>query len=170
MRRNIAIFTLLISTLFSAWLYWGSDYKERQLLKTYEWQSKLTTYIEQKQLADFGPLRKVDVTSNVKYLPNNSYIRLSVIRLYAVNDQPETTVSISETGTWELSDDYLLLSPTEFKDMSSNTSKEFTPEQLGVITQFFKMDAQQSRRVDIVDNKTILLTGLNHDSILLYAR
>ncbi len=67
-----------------------------------------------------------------------------------------------------MSANYLLVSPTEFKDVSSAQSKDFTQEQLDLITQLFKMDSEQSRRVDIVNDKTLLLTSLNHGSTVLF--
>ncbi|KUJ00250.1 transmembrane regulatory protein ToxS [Vibrio sp. MEBiC08052] len=169
MNQRIATITLLASIVLSAWLYWGSDLKLKQLLTSSEWQSKVVTLIESKnEVASVGPLRRVDVLSNVKYLPNKTYIRVSVIQLYANGKEPESKIDISETGTWELSENYLLISPTEFKDVSSSESKDFTPKQLNLIKQFFKMDAQQSRRVDVIDSKTLLLTSLNHDSTILF--
>ncbi|MDW6003436.1 regulatory protein ToxS [Vibrio mangrovi] len=167
--QRIAVMTLLASIVFSAWLYWGSDLKLKQLLTSREWQSKVVTLIESKnEVSSVGPLRRVDVMSNVKYLPNETYIRVSVILLYAGGKEPESTIDISETGSWELSENYLLITPTAFKDISSNESKDFTPDQLNLIKQFFKMDAQQSRRVDVINSKTLLLTSLNHDSTTLF--
>ncbi|MGL6055649.1 MAG: regulatory protein ToxS, partial [Vibrio metschnikovii] len=77
-------------------------------------------------------------------------------------------INISESGEWSISDNYLLVSPTEFKDISSSYSKDFTPKQLQLITQLFKMDAQQSRRIDIINKKTLLLTSLSHGSTVLF--
>lgn len=172
MNRKIAVFLLLISIGFSLWLYLGSNVKLKQLVMSREWQSRMVTLIERKdEELSITPLKKVEVTSNVKYLPNATYIRVSVIKLYAgeFSKEPETTIDISETGSWSLSENYLLISPDQFKDISAKQSKDFTPEQLDIVTQFFKMDAQQSRRIDIVNDRTLLLTSLNHDSTLLYS-
>lgn len=170
MTRKFASILLLISVAFSAWFYWGSDIKLEQVLSSREWQSKMVTLIESKQQSQsVGPLRRVDVSSNVKYLPNGTYLRVSVVKLYAVDKTvPENVINISESGNWEVSDNYLLVSPTEFKDVSSAQSKDFTQEQRDLITQLFKMDSEQSRRVDIVNNKTLLLTSLNHGSTVLF--
>ncbi|KGY13461.1 membrane protein [Vibrio tubiashii] len=170
MKQKIAAGLLVISAIFSAWLYWGSDLKVEQVLTSKEWQSKMITVItaplHEKAV---GSLSKVVATSNVKYLPNNSYIRVSTVRLYPFNAENESVISISETGEWDISDNYLLISPTEFKDISSAQSKDFTEDQLNLITQVFKMDAQQSRRIDIVNEKTLLLTSLSHGSTVLFS-
>ncbi|CAM3575557.1 Transmembrane regulatory protein ToxS [Vibrio aerogenes CECT 7868] len=166
---KVAAMILLVSSIFSIWLYWGSDLKLKQLLISREWQSKIVRLIEHaNKESAVGPLRRVDVTSNVKYLPNGTYIRVSVVQLYANKSQPESTIDISESGEWKLSENYLLLSPTEFKDVSDSQSKDFTPEQLNLIKQFFKMDAQQSKRIDVINKNTLLLANLNHDSTILF--
>ena len=170
MNQKLAVGLLVLSAIFSSWLYWGSDLKVEQALTSKEWQSKMVTLItEPLQDDSVGPLRKVDVTSNVKYLKSGTYIRVATVRLYANDAENENIISISETGEWEISDNYLLVSPTEFKDISSAQSKDFTEEQLKLITQIFKMDAQQSRRIDIVNENTLLLTSLNHGSTVLFS-
>ncbi|MCG9726021.1 regulatory protein ToxS [Vibrio brasiliensis] len=169
MNQKIAAGLLIVSALFSGWLYWGSDLKVEQVLTSNEWQSEMVTVIaEPIQEESVGPLRKVNVVSNVKYLPNNTYIRVATVRLYGNDADNESIINISETGSWDISDNYLLVSPTEFKDVSSAQSKDFTAEQLDLITQLFKMDAQQSRRIDIVNTKTLLLTSLSHGSTVLF--
>ncbi|EGA63527.1 regulatory protein ToxS [Vibrio brasiliensis] len=169
MNQKIAAGLLIVSALFSGWLYWGSDLKVEQVLTSNEWQSEMVTVIADSiQEESVGPLRKVNVVSNVKYLPNNTYIRVATVRLYGNDADNESIINISETGSWDISDNYLLVSPTEFKDVSSAQSKDFTAEQLDLITQLFKMDAQQSRRIDIVNTKTLLLTSLSHGSTVLF--
>ncbi|MDE1314556.1 regulatory protein ToxS [Vibrio aestuarianus] len=169
MNQKIATIILVVSAIFSAWIYWGSDIKTEQTLTSQEWQSKMTTVIRPSVRSDsVSTLRRVDVTSNVKYLPNGSYIRMSNILLFATGSESESRISISETGEWDVSGSYLLISPSEFKDITSTQSKDFTPEQLELITQFFKMDAQQSRRIDVVNEKTLLLTSLSHGSTVLF--
>lgn len=169
MNQKIAAGLLILSAVFSGWLYWGSDLKVEQVLTSNEWQSKMVTVIAAKIPDDsVGPLRKANVVSNVKYLPNNTYIRVATVRLYGNDTENESIINISETGTWDISDNYLLVSPTEFKDVSSAQSQDFTEDQLSLITQLFKMDAQQSRRIDIVNDKTLLLTSLSHGSTVLF--
>lgn len=171
MNPKIATGLLVISALFSSWLYWGSDLKVEQVLTSKEWQSSMVTELVHILPEDsVGPLRKANVISNVKYLPNGTYIRVSTIRLFATGAAAnESIINISETGKWEVSDNYLLISPTDFQDVSSAQSKEFTSEQLTLITQIFKLDSEQSRRIDIVNQKTLLLTSLSHGSTVLFS-
>lgn len=170
MIRQIAVVMSIVSVAFSSWLYWGSDLKIEQEISSREWQSKTVTVIENTTTHQaIGSLRRVDISSNVKYLPNGTYVRISNVVLYANNDNPQSIMNISETGKWDVSDNYLLVSPTKFRNVSQSQSQEFTQEELELVTQLFKMEAQQSRRVDIVNNKTLLLTSLNHGSTVLFS-
>ncbi|MGR5133112.1 regulatory protein ToxS [Vibrio alfacsensis] len=169
MKIKVASAVLAVSVLFSSWLYWGSDLKVEQVLTANEWQSNMVTLIKDTTSdSTMGPLRRVNVESNVKYLPNGDYIRVANIKLFAQDSTSESTINISERGRWEISDNYLLVTPSEFKDISSSQSKDFSDDQLHLITQIFKLDAEQSRRIDIVDEKTLLLTSLNHGSTVLF--
>ncbi|MGR5236554.1 regulatory protein ToxS [Vibrio alfacsensis] len=169
MKTKMASAVLAVSILFSGWLYWGSDLKVEQVLTANEWQSNMVTLIKDTTTdSTIGPLRRVNVESNVKYLPNGDYIRVANIKLFAQDSTAESTVNISERGRWEISDNYLLVTPSEFKDISSSQSKDFSDNQLNLITQIFKLDAEQSRRIDVVNEKTLLLTSLNHGSTVLF--
>ncbi len=170
MMRRVAVVMGLASIAFSSWLYWGSDIKLTQELSSREWQSKTITMIENNTSHQpIGPLRRVNISSNVKYLPNGTYLRSSKVILFANANNAENIMNISETGNWDISDNYLLISPTQFKNISQSQNKDFTEDELELVTQFFKMDAQQSRRIDIVNKKTLLLTSLNHGSTVLFS-
>ncbi len=169
MKIKFASTVFAVSILCSGWLYWGDNLKIEQVLTANEWQSEMVTLIVDKLPNEaIGPLRRVNVVSNVKYLPNDEYIRISNIKLFAQGSKAESKIVISERGNWEVSDNYLLVSPSEFKDISSAQSKNFSTEQLNLITQIFRVDSEQSRRIDMVNEKALLLTSLNHGSTVLY--
>ncbi|NOH99250.1 regulatory protein ToxS [Vibrio sp. 99-70-13A1] len=170
MKLKVSLLILAASAILSSWLYWGSDAKVEQLLTSREWQSKMVTLLTEVVQEDaIGPLRRVELQSNAKYLPNGTYIRISVVHLFVEESETPNIINISETGQWDINDNYLLISPTDFKDVTSAQSKDFTQDQLNLITQVIKMDAQQSRRIDIVNQKTLLLTSLNHGSTVLFS-
>jgi transmembrane regulatory protein ToxS len=168
-----ALAVLTLSALFSLWLYLGSDIKLEKELSSREWQSTMIHYIspeiQVKENNPIGILSKIDVTSNVKYLPNDTYLRVSRITMYERENKVSSVMNITEQGEWELSDNYLLINPKEFKETSTNNSVEFTAEQLNLVKKLFIMDAEQSRRVDVINPKAILLTSLNHGSRILSA-
>jgi transmembrane regulatory protein ToxS len=171
MKMKYAAILLAISTALSAWLYWGSDLKLEQVLTSNEWQSNMVGIIAARHYpdTDIGPLSRLEMSANVKYLPGGEYIRESSMRLFGDDPETHTLIKISEMGTWTISDNYLLISPREFKDTATAQSDEFTYEQLAMIKQFLKMEAQQSRRIDIVNEKTLLLTSLNQGSSILFS-
>lgn len=175
MNSKLPIVILVLSALFSAWLYWGSDAKMERVLTSREWQTRMVTRIYAEPASDMahdeeiGPLRKATIESNVKYLPNGSYLRVSRINLFSKSAEASSIINVSESGDWEMSDNYLLIEPHEFKEISSNQRQDFTEKQLRVITQIFKMDAQQSRRVEIVNEKALLMTSLDHGSAVFYS-
>ncbi|MDR9830841.1 regulatory protein ToxS [Vibrio sp. FNV 38] len=171
MKLKHATMILVISVLFSSWLYWSKDQKLEQILTAKEWQSHAVSLISQ-DLDDnaWGPLERAEMTANVKYLPNGNYIRVSKVHFFShLDDQQEVTMNISELGYWDISDNYLIISPTEFKNMTSPHITDFTEEQLEILTQVFKMNAQQSRRIDVVNEKSLLLTSLGHGSTVLFS-
>ena len=163
-----AFILLGVSIIFSLWLYNYSDYKQAQLLMPREWQSNTISRIKPTELEELGMLRKVEQTSHVVYLPNNTYSRVTLMKLYSDENQP-LTLHISESGNWDISGSYLQTDPKEFKDITSGQNKDFKPNDLNLIKQVFRMDAQQSRRVDILNQKSILLTGLTYGSTILYS-
>ncbi len=91
--RHIAMGILLLSLLLSSWLYWGSDFKLEQVLTSREWQSKMVSLIKtNSNRPAMGPLSRVDVTSNVKYLPNGTYLRVSIVKLFSDDNSAERSL------------------------------------------------------------------------------
>ncbi|GFK37149.1 Transmembrane regulatory protein ToxS [Vibrio cholerae] len=91
--RHIAMGILLLSLLLSSWLYWGSDFKLEQVLTSREWQSKMVSLIKtNSNRPAMGPLSRVDVTSNVKYLPNGTYLRVSIVKLFSDDNSAESAL------------------------------------------------------------------------------
>ncbi|MDD9195626.1 regulatory protein ToxS [Aliivibrio sp. S3MY1] len=169
-KRFFPIALLLISMLGSGWFYWESDSKVEQLLTSKEWQSMSTVRIDT-DYDDMGPLKRADIKSNVVYLPNKTYSKSSTLTLFSgisENVHP-LTINVMETGNWDYSGDYLLIDPTEFKDVTANDNKDFSGSQKKLIMRVFRMDAQQSKRVDVVNDKTLLLTSLNYGSGILFS-
>ncbi|GAM61249.1 transmembrane regulatory protein toxS [Vibrio ishigakensis] len=124
MNQKTATVILVLSAIFSGWLYWGSDVKIEQILTSREWQTNMNTFIVSDQADDaIGPLSKVHITSNVKYLPNGDYLRESRMQLFNENKEVSLTMSISETGRWELSDNYLLIDLKSLKTLQPPTLK-----------------------------------------------
>lgn len=171
MKIKYALVLLALSTLFSGWLYWNNHTELENILSSREWSSNIVAVVAANEHTDsnLGPLSRLEQVSHVRYLPNGEYIRESTLRLFGSDANNLTIYKVSEKGDWLMSDNYLLITPKTFQDAQSAQSNEFTQSQLALIKQFLRLDAQQSRRVDVVDDKTLLLTNLNQASTLLYS-
>ncbi|MGL6260993.1 regulatory protein ToxS [Vibrio sp. WXL103] len=170
MKQIHATLLLILSLALSAWLVTSGDNKIEKLLTSKEWQSHSVSLIsEDFDLQSYGPLARAEMTANVKYLPNGGYIRAATVRLFSHSDDSVVVMNITESGFWDISDNYLLISPTEFKNVTTPNVTDFTEQQLEILKQIFKMNAQASRRIDIVNEKSLLLTSLNHGSTVLFS-
>ena len=159
---------LLSSIILCLWVYFSTDYKQQQLLMSREWQSTTISKIVSLPQYSLQKLRKVKQSSNMVFLPNHTYSRITLLELYSDNSQP-LAIHISESGRWDVSGGYLLTEPLEFKDITSGLNHDFDSNQLNIIRDMFRMNAQESRRIDIINENTLLLTSLTHGSKVLFS-
>ncbi len=115
-------------------------------------------------------LDKASISSTVKYLPNQTYIKNSTLVFTSKDIEKPVEIVISESGNWELSDHYLIIDASEFKDISTTPITQITPEQVEKLKTLFKINAQQSRKIDVVNDRTLLLTSLAHGSTVLFSQ
>ncbi len=171
MRNKIVLFAVIVSLLGSVWIYWQSSNIVEKTLTSREWNSTIISLLspatEEELTQQVGLLYKVKITSNVKYLPNKKYNRVSRVELYDKDNHMTSHMSLSESGHWEISDNYLLINPIEFKNISAPNGLN---EALKIVERFMIIDAQQSRKIDIVNKKAILLTSLSQGSRLLFSQ
>ncbi|PWI34406.1 hypothetical protein DI392_04655 [Vibrio albus] len=169
--KRFAYLLLSISVIFSSWLYWGTDVKTKQVLTSREWYTN-TVFITSEQAAKTIPeldlINKIHGRDTIKYLPNGTYIKASVMNFYDEENVMLMELELSESGNWELSDNYLLIQPTEVVDTNpKRANRVFTDKQLSMIKELYMLDAQESKRIDIINKHSILLTSLDHGSIIL---
>lgn len=168
-KTTILPFIVLIITVISVWLYWHGDSKLQQQLVSREWQSNTVAHMnmwEQKVAA----VDKVSIHSTVKYLPNNTYLKNSTLTFTGDKLATPVEIIISESGNWVLSDNYLVVTPGLFKDVSTKPLVDLTSEEVEELKALFKIASQQSRRIDIINDKTMMLTGLDNASKLLFSQ
>ncbi|MCD9551043.1 hypothetical protein GLP31_00940 [Photobacterium carnosum] len=162
-------FLILISSIvLCSWVYFSTDYKQQQLLMSREWQSTTISQIESLPQDSLQVLRKVKQSSNMVFLPNHTYSRITILELHSDEPQP-LMIHISESGRWDVSGGYLLTEPLEFKDITSGSNHNFDSKQLKIIRDIFRMNAQESRRIDTINEQTLLLTSLTHGSKVLFS-
>ncbi|WP_038150128.1 regulatory protein ToxS [Vibrio litoralis] len=168
MKKTISIIALVVA-LIGSWNYWQGDIKLKQKLTSKEWQSTTIAYMnfwDQK----IQHLDKASISSTVKYLPNQTYIKNSTLVFTSKDIEKPVEIVISESGNWELSDHYLIIDASEFKDISTTPITQITPEQVEKLKTLFKINAQQSRKIDVVNDRTLLLTSLAHGSTVLFSQ
>ncbi|HCH01679.1 MAG TPA: hypothetical protein DEV85_07295 [Vibrio sp.] len=168
MKKTISIIALVVA-LIGSWNYWQGDIKLKQGLTSREWQSTTIAYMnfwDQK----IQHLDKASISSTVKYLPNQTYIKNSTLIFTSKDIEKPVEIIISESGNWELSDHYLIVDASEFKDISTTPITQITPEQVEKLKTLFKINAQQSRKIDVVNDRTLLLTSLAHGSTVLFSQ
>lgn len=168
MKKTIAIIALTLSIGLS-FAYQYSDLKLTRILKSREWQSYVLvdTQAWSDQLKN---LKQVEIRSNWKYLPNQTYLKGSNLTLFYKSDHEPVEIHIMETGNWELSDSYLLLEPTDFQDVTANPDLTVNFLNTEQIKQLFRVTSQQSRRLDVLNSNTLILTNLGQTSTLLFSR
>lgn len=168
MKKTISIIALAVA-LIGSWNYWQGDIKLKQELTSREWQSTTIAYMnfwDQK----IQHLDKASISSTVKYLPNQTYIKNSTLIFTSKDIEKPVEIVISESGNWELSDHYLIVDASEFKDISTTPITQITPAQVEKLKTLFKINAQQSRKIDVINNRTLLLTSLANGSTILFSQ
>ncbi len=168
LRRYWPLLILILSIVICSWVYFSTDYKQQQLLMSREWQSTTISQIESLPQDSLQELRKVKQSSNMVFLPNHTYSRITILELHSDKPQP-LTIHISESGRWDVSGGYLLTEPLEFKDITSGSNHDFDSKQLNIIKDIFRMNAQESRHIDVINEYTLLLTSLTHGSKVLFS-
>jgi transmembrane regulatory protein ToxS len=163
---------VILSLIFSGWIYYGSDYKLSQLLMSKEWQITLNTRISpnQHELASLGMVSYIDQTSHMVYLPNHTYSRVTQLKIYTREvNTPPVNLQISESGNWNLSGHYLITQPIEFKDITSGVNTDVKSLHLEVMKNIFELSAEQSQHVTVLNSNALLLSSLTYGSTVLYS-
>lgn len=169
--KKLAYLLLGISVVFSSWLYWGTDVKMKQVLTSREWYSNtvfITSGKAAKTIPELDLIKKIQGRDTIKYLPNGTYIKASLMNFYDADNTMLMEMELSESGAWELSDNYLLVQPTAVVDTNPKRANQvFTDQQINMIKELYMLDAQESKRIDIINKNSLLLTSLDHGSIIL---
>lgn len=167
MKKILPIIALVLSISLS-FLYQTSDTKINHMLKSREWQSNVVSDVDAWN-EGLKHLLRVEIRSTWKFLNTNTYLKGSNLTLFYKHGHQPVQLHILENGTWKLSDSYLLLTPNEFKDVTVNLDKSASPEVIQLVKDIYRSTSQQSRRVDVVNKNTIIITSLGQSSTVLYS-
>lgn len=168
MKLILTICALVVS-LIGSWIFWHGDFKLQHQLTSKEWKSTSMAYMNlwDKEVSD---LDKAVINSTVKYLPNHTYIKNSTLIFSSPDFEKPVEINIAESGNWDLSDHYLLVGPLEFKDITTTPITQISKTQIEELKTLFKVNSQQSRKIDVIDKNTLLLTNLGHGSTVLFSQ
>ncbi|MEZ8143944.1 transcriptional regulator [Enterovibrio norvegicus FF-454] len=159
---------LLLSIVGSGWVYLGEDFRIGNLLLTKHWNSKTINYIEESAYRDVTGLTTTEQHSNMVFLPDNTYSRDTQIILKNETENIQIVMSVSESGEWEVSGGYLKLKLGQIKDVTTGDTTELSEEDLALVRTFYRLGAEKVRRIDVLGDGSLLLTSLNHGSMILY--
>ncbi len=168
MKRYSPFLLLLLTLVGSCWVFLGEDVRTSNLLLSREWKSNTVNYIEESTYRNVTGLTATEQHSNMVFLPNNTYSRDTQIVLKNEVDNIRVIMSVSESGKWEVSGGYLRLTLGELKDVTTGDTSEFSKDDLALVRTFYRMGAEKVRRIDVLSNTALLLTSLNHGSMVLY--
>ncbi|MDD1792986.1 regulatory protein ToxS [Enterovibrio makurazakiensis] len=169
-KRLAPFVLLLLSLLGSCWVYLGEDFRTANLLLSKHWNSRTINYIEESSYRDVTGLTTTEQNSNMVFLPDNTYSRDTQIILKNESDNIQVVMSVSESGEWEVSGGYLKLKLGEIKDVTTGDTTEFSEEDLTLVRTFYRLGAEKVRRIDVLNDGSLLLTSLNHGSMVLYSK
>lgn len=179
MSKNIILLLLLSSSVASLYLYLQPKGQLEEILTTRQWENN-NVIIRQDNLNtnpdnSYLPIRGIHVHSNVRYLPQGNYVKSATINVYLQRDfergKPDETFKISESGTWELINNYLLTNQVKVEEWPPKKESILSKIQIKEIKERFVFEEQQSKRIDIVRDESILLvTYLNKKSHILVSQ
>lgn len=161
---------LLVSIIASAWVFLGEDMRTSSLLLSKEWKSRTINHIEESDYRDVAGLTETEQQSNMVFLPDNTYSRDTQIVLKNEVENIQVVMSISESGEWEVSGGYLKLKLGSIKDVTTGDTEEFSEQDLTLVRTFYRLGAEKVRRIDVLNDGSLLLTSLNHGSLVLYSK
>lgn len=168
-RRFLPFLLLLVSVAASAWFFLCEDVRTANHLMSREWKSRTINQIEKSAFRDTKGLTEINQQVHMVFLPDQTYSRVTQIVLKNQLEGAEVVMSISESGNWEVSGGYLKLKLTDIKDVTTGDTADFSEQDLEFVRTFYKLGAEKVRRVDVLeDRNALLLTSLNHGSLVLY--
>ncbi|SEG56905.1 regulatory protein ToxS [Vibrio hangzhouensis] len=171
MKILLTLIILTLSAVYSWWLYDRSDLNIERVLTSTEWQTNIQGLVIPHYIMVAEPmsLRDLNVKSQVRYLPNGTYLQELTVIWSNLHTGSISHLKISEYGTWTFNDSYLMKSTSKFRETSVSQTELFNAEHVELIKKLLKLEAQKSRRIDVINRKTLLLTTLNQETSLLFS-
>ncbi|WED25005.1 regulatory protein ToxS [Vibrio sp. JC009] len=109
------------------------------------------------------PIGQIHIHSTARYLSNGTYVKSSALDLYLHQEReigrPDSIIRISESGTWQLIDNYLFIHQTEIQELPVMKDSVLSTIQTQEIKERYVIEGQQSKRIDILSENSLLITS-----------
>ncbi len=172
-KKTLSLLVLFVVAIGSVYILFFSDLPLERRLIANEWRSDATIHISKEKAEELehiiGFVSKVNISSNTRFLSDGTYIRESNVGLYQLDNKLTASITISETGEWSCSDSVLLLSTVDTQGYSLPRNNKLTKEQIDVGKQWVILNDQQSKKLDVIDDSTILMSSLDNNTRLMVA-
>lgn len=172
--RALAVY-VFVTLAVGVYAYMASNNNLDSLIVSQEWHSHSVVLFPERSErtlpGDDEPLDRIKINSKTKYLDNGQFINTTRIDVFKKqvekNGRPSSTVEFSESGTWQINNNYLLISNTEVENVPTKKSLSLTDEQVNDLRNRVVMSSKQNWRIDMLNEQSLLLTSLSNDSQLL---
>lgn len=167
----IALFFLLAAIGYS--VYQNSDANTKLLLASKKWETNFDIYrsrIQRDNSNYLENIKQINVDSKIKFLTNNTYVRVSDIQLLSVSNDEKLFIHSSDSGRWEVKDNYLFINPLSFNDSPNRSLLDTDEELTKLVHDLYVADSKNVRLVESINKSTILLVGVDDSSRLLSAK
>lgn len=173
MNKKYAFLGLLVICVIAFNRFQHSDYRIEKILTSNKWHSSDEIYISPSMVDNnewkMGEFSTFYVDSNIKYLTNMTYIRESYIELHRQDSDEVIKINIADLGSWSVNDGYIFIEPDEYIDIGTSSNKDMDTQRLMMFKQLFEMETKQIRHLDKINRKTLLLTGIDNSSRVMFS-
>lgn len=165
------VFSIAVCSLVLSGFFWESkNHRVENIMIERDWEMKVVTIIPPKyQERAFGDVNQISINAELSFSADGTYQRLTRMQLQSHLSSEQSDLLITDSGIWKVKGGYLLMSPIDFQS-GEPTNEASTRSQTEVIKQFYRMETQQSREIQFVNERTLLLSGIGLSSIVLTSR
>ncbi|GAA5644848.1 regulatory protein ToxS [Vibrio proteolyticus] len=170
MKKKYVWISVACSVLLSLLIFVIGRSDLHRTLTAREWEMTLTTLIPplERELV-VGPIRQIDIHASIKFLSDGTYTRMTQLLILTQRSKNRDALQISDTGTWSSRDNYIMTAAKEYH-VTSSVPEVLSSSQMDLIAEFYRIENQQSWKVQAINERTLLLTNHNFGSNVIFAK
>ncbi len=164
------LFAFGVCSLLLSVIFWErTNSRVENIMTEQDWKMKIVTIIpSQFEVNAFGHVNQISIDAELSFSADGTYQRLTRMQLQSHLSSEQSDLLITDSGIWKVKAGYLLMAPIDFQSGRAS-NHETAPAHIEVIKEFYRMETQQSRKIEVVNEKTLLLSGIGLSSIALTA-